>query len=180
MCIRDRADGGGGYAAAVGFSGVGREAAPAGADFEHMVARPQLEFAADAVELVDLGLLQSVVGAVEISAGVGQAAVEEKFVEGVAEIVVIGDIAAAARLRVAAAAMLQRVRESCLLYTSKLIGYGGVQINFHIALRIDHHGLAVGGEHVRGMRQTSQIKLFEIHRSPARCWNRFYPARGRE
>jgi hypothetical protein len=54
------ADGRGGHAAPVGFGGVGREATPAGADFEHVVLWPQLEFAADAVELADLRLLQSI------------------------------------------------------------------------------------------------------------------------
>src|SRR5215831_9570572 len=41
------------------------------------------------------------------------------------------------------------------------------QVDLHIALWIDHRGLAVGTDHVRGMSQTGEIKLFEIHDSPA-------------
>ncbi len=105
------ADGRGGYAATVSLGRVCREAAPAGADFEHVVLRSQLEFPADAIELADLCLLQSIVGAFVISARVGQAAVQEEAIEVVAQVVVIRDIATAAGLRVTAAAMLDKVSE---------------------------------------------------------------------
>ena len=42
----------------------------------------------------------------------------------------------------------------------------GLQVNLHVTLRIDHNRFALGGQHVGGMRQTAQIKLFEVHRSP--------------
>ena len=99
------------YATSVSLSHVCREAAPAGADFEHVILWAELEFAADAIELADLCLLQSIVGAFVISTRVGQVAIQEEAIEVVAKIVVIRDIAAAAGLRVAAAAMLKKVSE---------------------------------------------------------------------
>ena len=51
-------DGGGGHAAAVVARGVKRERAPARADLDHVVARVELELAADAVELRQLRLLE--------------------------------------------------------------------------------------------------------------------------
>ena len=46
---------------------------------------------------------------------------------------------------------------------------GGIQIKLHIALRIHHDRLAFRSQHVGSMRQTSQVKLFEVHRaSPLR------------
>ena len=56
LFARDR---GGGHAAAVVARGVQREAAPAGADLEHALAGPEVELAADAVELGDRRLLQA-------------------------------------------------------------------------------------------------------------------------
>src|SRR5579871_739995 len=41
------------------------------------------------------------------------------------------------------------------------------KIEFDISLRIYDHRFAVGSEHVRGMRQTPQVELLKIHRSPA-------------
>src|SRR5262249_28209528 len=40
---------------------------------------------------------------------------------------------------------------------------GSLKINLHIALRIDHHGLALGCQHVGSMRQTAQIELLKVH-----------------
>ncbi len=106
------ADSRGRYAAPVGFGRVGREATPASADFEHVVQRSQLEFAADAVELANLCLFQSVFRAFVVSAGVGHASVQEKVVKVVAKVVVIRDIAPAAGLRVPVAAVLNKVSHS--------------------------------------------------------------------
>ena len=44
-----------------------------------------------------------------------------------------------------------------------LICFRSFQINLHVALRIDDHGFAVGGQHVGRVGQTAQIKLFKIH-----------------
>ena len=41
---------------------------------------------------------------------------------------------------------------------------GGFQINVHIALGIDHHCFPFRRQHVRSVSQTSQAKLFEVHR----------------
>jgi hypothetical protein len=40
-----------------------------------------------------------------------------------------------------------------------------LQIDLDITLRIDDDRLAFRSQHVRGVRQTSQIKLFEVHGS---------------
>ena len=56
LLLRDR---GGGDVAAVALRGVQREAAPAGADLEHVVAGLQVELAADAVELAPAALRAS-------------------------------------------------------------------------------------------------------------------------
>ena len=40
------------------------------------------------------------------------------------------------------------------------------QVQLHIPLRIDDDGFAFRGQQVGSVRQTSQIELFEIHRSP--------------
>ncbi len=45
----------------------------------------------------------------------------------------------------------------------------GFEIDLNIALRIDDDRFALGPEQVRGMGQTSQIKLFEVHRPPLRA-----------
>jgi hypothetical protein len=45
----------------------------------------------------------------------------------------------------------------------------GLQIQLDIALGIDHYGFAFRSQQVGSVRQTTQIKLFEIHeRSPQR------------
>ena len=53
---------------------------------------------------------------------------------------------------------------------SNLIRVRRLEVNLHVTLRIDHNGLALRCQHVGRMRQTAQIKLFEVHRSPRyRC-----------
>jgi hypothetical protein len=41
--------------------------------------------------------------------------------------------------------------------------FRGLQVNFDIALRIDHDRLALRRQHVGSMRQATQVKLFEVH-----------------
>ena len=41
--------------------------------------------------------------------------------------------------------------------------FGGLQIKVHVALGIDHDCFALRPEHVRGMGQAAEIKLFEVH-----------------
>ena len=38
-----------------------------------------------------------------------------------------------------------------------------LQVNLDIALRIDDHRLAFGGQQVRGMGQASQVELLKVH-----------------
>src|SRR5581483_6532150 len=40
------------------------------------------------------------------------------------------------------------------------------QVNLDIPLRINHKGLPLRGNQVRSMRQTAEVKLFEVHGSP--------------
>src|SRR6266481_3371219 len=47
-----------------------------------------------------------------------------------------------------------------------VIRFRSLQINLDVPLRIDHHGLAVGSQHVGRMRQTAQIKLLKVHCLP--------------
>src|ERR1700733_4180950 len=44
---------------------------------------------------------------------------------------------------------------------------GSRQIQLDIPLRVDHHAFAFGSQQVRGMRQASQIELFEVQLDPA-------------
>jgi len=50
------------HSAAVMARSVQCKRAPAGADFEHVILRPQLQLAADAVQLLDLRVFQRIVG----------------------------------------------------------------------------------------------------------------------
>src|SRR5579862_741633 len=41
----------------------------------------------------------------------------------------------------------------------------GGQVEVHVALRIDHHGLTLRSQQIRSVREASQIKLLEVHRT---------------
>src|SRR5260221_14227247 len=45
----------------------------------------------------------------------------------------------------------------------KILLASRLQIDVHIALRINHRRLALGSNHVRSMRQTGEEELFKIH-----------------
>src|SRR5204863_10121402 len=45
----------------------------------------------------------------------------------------------------------------------------GLQIEVNVPLRIDYYRVAIGSQHVRRVRQTSQIELLEIHEVPSHC-----------
>jgi hypothetical protein len=40
---------------------------------------------------------------------------------------------------------------------------GSFEVNIDIPLGIDHNGLSLRGQHVRRMRQATQVKLLEVH-----------------
>src|SRR5262245_50386191 len=46
-------------------------------------------------------------------------------------------------------------------------GFGFVDVLLHVALRIDDRRFAPGADQIRSMRQTSQIKLLEVHKTPS-------------
>ena len=46
---------------------------------------------------------------------------------------------------------------------SKILLFGRLQIDVHIALRINYRRLALRSDHVRSMGQTGQVELFKIH-----------------
>ena len=94
-------DGRGRYPAAVVPRGVQGEAAPAGADLEHVVLRAEAELAADAVELARRRSFEGFVFGLEQRRGVHHVLVEEQPEQLIAEIVVRGDVAATATSRVA-------------------------------------------------------------------------------
>ncbi len=81
------------HACAVLAGGDERERAPAAADLEDAVARPQREPVAHAAQLPELGLLERLVGPLEDRARVRQARIEHQAEEVVPEVVVRGDVA---------------------------------------------------------------------------------------
>ncbi len=82
-----------------------RETAPARADFDDAIVRPQIELAADAIELSRRRLLERVGCVREYRRRIHQVFVEEQREEIVAEIIMRGDILAAAAARVPAQRM---------------------------------------------------------------------------
>ena len=75
-----------------------RQPAPAAADVEHVQVRPiEAQFGGDVALLGGLRLLQRLVAAREVGAGVLPVAVEEQAVEAPVQIIVMRDIAACAR-----------------------------------------------------------------------------------
>jgi len=88
-------DGDGGDTAAVGGSGVNAEAAPATADFKHVISGCEVQFLAERVILRALSLLQSLVSAAKLRSGVSHRFVQPELIELVAQVVVLRDVAAA-------------------------------------------------------------------------------------
>ena len=83
------------------------EAAPAGADLQHLIPGLQRQFAADALQLGGGGLRQGHVRALEDRAGVHEGLVQPKAVEIIAQVVMGGDVTATTGAVVAAGAMQQ-------------------------------------------------------------------------
>ncbi|KAG1536927.1 hypothetical protein G6F50_014958 [Rhizopus delemar] len=98
-------NGGGGDVAAIVRSGMHGEAAPAGADLHHAIARAEPQLLADAVQLAPRGQFERFAFIGEQRRGVHQVRRQEQGEEVVAEIVVRGDVAAAAFTAVAAQAV---------------------------------------------------------------------------
>ena len=71
---------------------VAGERAPAAADVEHRLAGRKAQLAADHVELLALGRVEIVAPVVKIGAAIDHLLVEPQFVEGVGEVVVVGDV----------------------------------------------------------------------------------------
>ena len=44
--------------------------------------------------------------------------------------------------------------------------FGCLQVKVYVTLRINYDGLTLRPEHIRGMGQTAEVKLFEVHRRP--------------
>ena len=115
-----------------------RSFAPSGADLEQVLARGERELAARGVELRGRGLEEGRVRPGEDGAGIGHGFVEEQPEEPVAEIVMRGDVAAAAGLVVAVQAVgegAQRRGEA---------RPAGIDLVHQVA--IDHHQAHQGGE----------------------------------
>ncbi|MNZ41380.1 hypothetical protein D3C78_589280 [compost metagenome] len=93
--------GGGGHPAAVVAGRVQRHAAPAGADLQQVVGGLEVELLADALQLVELRLLEAVGRIEEHRRRVHHGRVEEGLEQLVAEIVVGGDVLLRAGPRVA-------------------------------------------------------------------------------
>src|SRR6266566_349236 len=87
----------GGYAASVVAGGVNRKAAPSRANFEQMIVRAKIEFAADSIYFGDSRFLERRIGTGKDRARVHQGGVEDELEEIVAEVVVRGDVALTAR-----------------------------------------------------------------------------------
>ncbi len=104
-------DGQPGDVAAVLLGGEASEAAPAAPDLEHAVGRLESQVLADAAVLAPLGVGERVVRRLEDGAGVRHRLVEHQLEEVVAEVVVVGDVAARADAAVAGAEPGTRVEE---------------------------------------------------------------------
>ena len=73
---------------------VQRQSSPAAADLEYVLARTQAQFAAHMIQLCELCFFQAGARAVEIGAGIHHPLVKPEFVEIVADIVVMLNVAA--------------------------------------------------------------------------------------
>ena len=89
------------HPAAAGRRGMDRESAPARADLEQMVVAAEVERGAGALELRQLGVLERRPLVLEHGARVDQPRVEEGLEQGLAEVVMRGDVAVGAVARVA-------------------------------------------------------------------------------
>ena len=141
-----RRDRGRGDTAAVAGRGVDGEGAPARADLEQVVLGTEPEHAAEPVDLGDARLLQGGVGALEDPAGVGHGGVEHELEEVVAQVVVVGDVAAAAGPRVAAEGVPDGVDRASQGGQPSLQAVHGGHVSRHQA---DHRG-EVGGVPLAG------------------------------
>ena len=140
------------------------EPAPAGADLEQVVRRPEVELLADEVELGHRRLLERHARLVEQRARVHHRGVEHPLEQVVAEVVVRGDVAAAARRRVAHE---RRARTEVGLAHGGQAAAGGVQ----------PHDVARGdAEHRRRVRRLPQALRVRL-RHPAAAAQQQRPQR---
>ena len=85
---------------AVVLGGVQDQRAPPAPDVEQAHARPQVELAADEIQLGALGVHERLAGVGEVRRGVGHRVVEQQFVEVVRQVVMVGDRGPVASFRV--------------------------------------------------------------------------------
>ena len=91
------AEGDAGDAGAVVAGEGDGEAAPAGADVQHVEARAvEVELGGDVADFGGLSFLEGFAAGGEVGAGVGAVLVEEEGVEAAVEVVMVGDVAAGA------------------------------------------------------------------------------------
>jgi hypothetical protein len=106
VVLRPR-DGSGDHPRGVVTGRMERKATPAAPDLDHLVVGSELQFAADQVQLVKRGLLQTALLVRENGAGVHQGGIEKQAEEVVAQVVVGGNVAAAPAAAVGSQEMKQ-------------------------------------------------------------------------
>ena len=79
------------------FGEIERKPAPAGADVEHALAGLDQQLGREMALLGELGVVERLVGRLEIGAAVLPVGVEEQRVEPAVEVIVMSDIASRAR-----------------------------------------------------------------------------------
>ncbi len=95
------------------FTGkIEREAAPAGADIEHLVSRADQQLCRDVPPLVQLRGVEIVRIAAEIGAGILTVLVEEQIVEPIGQIVVMGYVPAGTAQRIVLVEPAQRAERT--------------------------------------------------------------------
>ena len=104
------ADGHARHPAAAALRGAHGQAAPAAADLEDVVRRLELELVDDEVELVELRLVERVLGRLEVGARVHPRLVEEEPVHVVAQVVVLRNVAPRPLHRVGSRVVRHRLR----------------------------------------------------------------------
>ena len=82
------------------FGQVHREPAPAAADVEHAVVALDQELGRQVPLLGDLGVVEGLVGGLEVGAAILAVGVEEQRIELAVEVVVVRDVAARALRRI--------------------------------------------------------------------------------
>ena len=105
-------EGEGGDLAAVFLHRVTGEAAPARADFKDVVSGLEAERAAERLILCGLRILDGLLGRGPDAARIGHGFVEPEFVKVVPEVVVVGDVLAAALAGIASERVLEAIAES--------------------------------------------------------------------